>query len=162
MSAVDRLTNFFKKIWFPLFIVVVIVIYFAVDQTAALVLLVIMIIVLIIQMIYAYLQTRSFNSYLKQFLRIDDITIAKELGDPIPDVKNALSDMMKTGNYNGLIVLISGTYYYYNPKMVKVLNKILIEHNFPTAEIFRVLKKYDITTKEELRAIRNGLKRFED
>ncbi|MBD3352471.1 MAG: hypothetical protein GF364_13365 [Candidatus Lokiarchaeota archaeon] len=58
----------------------------------------------------------------------------------------------------GLIVLDSNTYISYNPRMVSLLKKVLITGNYPQSEVFAVLRKYGITTKSELREIRQGLK----
>ncbi len=154
MKVLKKILKILKKIWFPAFILLVLYMYFYVDKNNSIILTIVVIILLAIQIGYDYFRTHLFKSFLKEHLRIDDISIAKIKHAKIKKVKAKLRNLLDKNKKPGLIVLNKNTYISYNKKMVIVLDKILIQKDASIDESFRVLSKYGIETKKELQEIK--------
>ncbi|MHA1339088.1 MAG: hypothetical protein ACTSRZ_04855 [Promethearchaeota archaeon] len=150
--------NFLKKVWFPAFILIVIFIYFVIDKYLAIYLLIGMIILISFQIIYEAVKTRNFRKYLTKFLRIEDERIAFKLKEEVETIRTKMNELMPKNSKKLMILFIQNKYIAYNGRMIRILKKALIDHEFSTQELLRTFKKYGIETKTELRTIIEELK----
>ncbi len=142
--------------WF-MFLVVVIIIVFIFYQIAA----IIITIITIILFALSYIPTLLFNKKLNKFLSgvdsIDDKTLARKLKRPLAQIQEKINKLSKKQDKkNSLIIFTNGHYIFYNEKIVTNF-KACYTKGLGEKEVLEKLKKFDIKTRTEIKAIEESL-----
>ena len=142
--------------WF-MFLVVVIIIVFIFYQIAA----IIMTIITIVLFALSYIPTLLFNKKLNKFLSgvesIDDKTLARKLKRPLAQIQEKINKLSKKQDKkNSLIIFTNGHYIFYNEKIVTNF-KTYYTKGLGEKEVLEKLKKFDIKTRTEIKAIEDSL-----
>ena len=142
--------------WF-LFLVIAILIVFIFYQLAAIILTVITIVLFAL----SYIPTLFFNKKLKKFLSdcssIEDKMVARKLKRSLPQIQEKMHNLSrKQDKKNWLIIFTNRHYIFYNEVTVEKFREYYTK-GLGEKEILEKLKKSDIKTRDEIKAIEETL-----
>ncbi len=142
--------------WF-IFLVIAILIVFIFYQLAA----IIMTVVTIVLFALSYIPTLIFNKKLKKLLldysSIEDKMVARKLKRSLPQIQEKMHDLSKKqSKQNWLIIFTNRHYIFYNEETIQKFREYYVK-GLGEKEILEKLKKYDIKTKDEIKAIEETL-----
>jgi ABC-type multidrug transport system fused ATPase/permease subunit len=142
--------------WF-IFLVIAILIVFIFHQLAA----IIMTIITIVLFAVSYIPTLFFNKKLKMFLSdynsIEDKIVARKLKCSLPKIQEKMHNLSKKQDKkNWLIIFMNRHYIFYNEKTIEKFREYYIK-GLGEKEILEKLKKSDIKTRAEIKAIEETL-----
>ena len=148
-----------KKIgrkWF-IFLVIAILIVFIFHQIPA----IIMTIITIVLFALSYIPTLIFNKNLKNFLSdyssIEDKMVARNLKRSLRQIQEKMHNLSKKQNKkNWLIIFTNGHYIFYNEETVEKF-RVHYTKGLGEKEILEKLKKSNIKTRDEIKAIEETL-----
>jgi len=155
----SKLMMFLKeigKLWF-VFLVIIIIIIAIYKIEVALWITVISIIIITVSSILMHFSNRKIKKIMKKNYKIDDNMIAQELGKPIKKIKDVLFDLSQDQEKKQwLIIYLNKHYICFNKETIDRFMQ-LHEENHDMKRILVNLKKYQITSLEELTAIKEAL-----
>ncbi len=142
--------------WF-IFLVIAILIVFIFYPLAA----IIMTVITIVLFALSYIPTLFFNKKLKKFLSdcssIEDKMVARKLKRPLPQIQEKMHHLSKKQNKkNWLIIFTNRHYIFYNEETVEKFREYYTK-GLGEKEILEKLKKSDIKTRDEIKAIEETL-----
>ncbi len=142
--------------WF-IFLVIAILIVFIFYQLAA----IIMTIITLVLFALSYIPTLFFNKKLKKFLSdyssIEDKMVARKLKRSLPFIQEKMHNLSKKQNKkNWLIIFTNRHYIFYNEETVEKFREYFTK-GLGEKEILEKLKKSDIKTRDEIKAIEETL-----
>jgi len=142
--------------WF-IFLVIAILIVFIFYQLAA----IIMTVITIVLFALSYIPTLFFNKKLKTFLMdynsIEDKMVARKLKRPLPQIQEKMHNLSKKQDKkNWLIIFTNRHYIFYNEETVEKFREYYTK-GLGEKEILEKLKKSDIKTRDEIKAIEETL-----
>ncbi len=142
--------------WF-IFLVIAILIVFIFYQLAA----IIMTVVTIVLFALSYIPTLFFNKKLKKLLSdyssIEDKMVARKLKRSLPQIQEKMHDLSKKqSKQNWLIIFTNRHYIFYNEETIQKFREYYVK-GLGEKEILEKLKKCDIKTKDEIKAIEETL-----
>jgi len=142
--------------WF-IFLIVVILIVFFFEQIVA----IIITIITIVLFGLSYIPTLLFSKKLKKFLTsinvIEDKIVARRLKRPLSQVQEIMYKLSKNQvKKDWLITFYNGHYCFYNEKVIKKF-KDFYNKGLGEKEILEQLKNFEITTRAEIKSIKDAL-----
>ncbi len=142
--------------WF-IFLVIAILIVFIFYQLAA----IIMTVITIVLFALSYIPTLFFNKKLKKLLSdyssIEDKMVARKLKRSLPQIQEKMHDLSKKqSKQNWLIIFTNRHYIFYNEETIQKFREYYVK-GLGEKEILEKLKKCDIKTKDEIKAIEETL-----
>jgi len=142
--------------WF-IFLVIAILIVFIFYPLAAIILTVITIVLFAL----SYVPTLIFNKKLKKFLSdynsIEDKMVARKLKRSLPQIQEKMYNLSKKqSKKNSLIIFTNRHYIFYNKETVEKFREYYTK-GLGEKEILEKLKKSDIKTRDEIKAIEETL-----
>ncbi len=120
-----------------------------------------MTIVTIVLFTLSYIPTLIFNKNLKNFLldysSIEDKMVARKLKRSLPQIQEKMHDLSKKqSKQNWLIIFTNRHYIFYNEETIQKFREYYVK-GLGEKEILEKLKKCDIKTKDEIKAIEETL-----
>jgi hypothetical protein len=152
---------FLKTIWRSWFLILVaIIIILAIyNPPAAIILTIITIILFVLSYIPSFFFKNRLLRFLKKYYRIEESDIIREFGKDRNKIRKILFEMSQNQqNRNWLIILLNSNYIFYHSDLVEKF-KTLYNKGSGEKEIYETLKKIDIETRAEIKAIEDTLKR---
>jgi hypothetical protein len=142
--------------WF-IFLVIAILVVFIFYQPVA----IIMTVVTIVLFALSYIPTLFFNKKLKKLLSgyssIEDKMVARKLKRSLPQIQEKMHNLSKKqSKQNWLIIFTNRHYIFYNEETIQKFREYYAK-GLGEKEILEKLKKYDIKTKDEIKAIEETL-----
>ena len=121
-------------------------------------------IIFIVLLVLSYIPKIYFSQKLKKFMfnyyRIEDKTIAKELGRTLSDVQEKMFNIwQKQGYKDWLIIFLNKHYIFYHELTIEKF-KEFYKKGFADKEILGKLKEYDIETRAEVKSIEDSLIKY--
>jgi len=142
--------------WF-IFLVAIIIVVFIFYQIAAIIITIITIVLFALSYIPTVLFYKKLNKFLSGVNSIDDKTIARKLKHPLAQIQDKMNKLSKKqSKKNSLIIFTSGHYIFYNEKIITNF-KTYYTKGLGEKEVLEKLKKFDIKTKTEIKAIEESL-----
>lgn len=144
------------RLWFLILIAVIIVVAFL-EVLAAIILTVITIILFIASYIPSFFFKARLIRFLKKYYRITEEEITQKFNERQERVRKILFELFQNQKEKDwLVVLVNNSYIFYNSDMVKKY-KEFSEKGYGEKKIFTLLKKVNMETRGEVKAIRNTL-----
>ncbi|MFX1257152.1 MAG: hypothetical protein ACFFAN_04805 [Promethearchaeota archaeon] len=155
----SKFVIFLKSIgrkWF-LFLIAFILILAIYHQIAAIVITLIAVGLFILSYVPSFLLKRKLLKFMDNYYRIEDNQIAKKLNRSLRDIQGKMFDLSLKQEYrNWLIVFLNNHYIFYHELTIERFKK-LYNKGFNDKEILDNLKKTDIETRGEIKAIADTL-----
>ncbi len=152
---------YLKTVWRSWFIILVIIILITAiyNPTAAIILTIISIILFLLSFVPSLFFKNRLLRFLKKYYRIEESDIIKELKKDKEKIRNGIFKLsQKQKNKNWLIVFLENHYIFYHKDIIDKF-KVLYNKNYGEKEILDVMKKIDIKTRAEIKAITDTLER---
>jgi len=142
--------------WF-IFLVVIIIVVFIFYQIAAIIITIITIVLFALSYIPTLLFNKKFNKFLSELDSIDDKTVARKFKRPLAQIQGKMNKISKKqSKKKSLIIFTNGRYIFYNEKIITNF-KTYYTKGLGEKEALEKLKKFDIKTRTEIKAIEEAL-----
>jgi predicted RND superfamily exporter protein len=142
--------------WFIILVAVIIVV-FIFYQIAAIIITIITIVLFALSYIPTLLFYKKLNKFLNGVDLIDDTTVARKLKHPLAQIQERMNKLSKKqSKKNSLIIFTNGHYMFYNEKIITNF-KSYYKKGLGEKEVLEKLKKFDIKTRTEIKAIEESL-----
>ena len=142
--------------WF-IFLIVIILIVFFFNQIAAIIITIITIVLFGISYVPTLMFSKKLNKFLSNINVIEDKAVARRLKRPLAQVQEKMYKLSKSQNKKEwLITFYNGHYSFYNEKVIKKF-KAYYNKGLGEKEILEQLKKIEINTRAEIKAIEETL-----
>ncbi|MFX0142787.1 MAG: hypothetical protein ACFE9C_01820 [Candidatus Hodarchaeota archaeon] len=142
--------------WF-LFIVAVILIVAIYDTIVAIWMSGITLVLFLLSYIPRLLFKRKLNKFLKKFYKIEDDLIARKFKKPLQKIQDDMFELsQKQEKKNWLIVFLNKQYIFYHEKTIAKFEEVY-NKGFTEKEILDNLKDFKVTTRAEIKVIKDSL-----
>lgn len=159
----DKLVVMLKSIgrkWFLILVVVIVIIYF-INQLVAIWMTIITLVLYAISFIPLFFFNYRLKKYMKNFYAIEDKAIARNFKRPLKKIQDKMFKLsQKQKKKNSLIIFLNKQYIYYNQTTIEKY-KQFYSKGFGEKEMLEKLKKLNIKTRSEVKAIEEILIRNE-
>jgi hypothetical protein len=100
---------------------------------------------------------RRLNKFLKKFYKIEDELIARKFQKPLQKIQDEMFELsQKQGTKEWLIAFLNKQYIFYHEKTITKFKEVY-NKGFTEKEILDNLKDYKVTTRAEIKAIKDNL-----
>ena len=145
--------------WF-IFLVAVIIVVFIFYPIAAIVITIITIVLFALSYVPTLLFYKKLNKFLSGVHSIDDKTVARKLKRPLAQLQEKMNKLSKKqSKKNYLIIFTNGHYIFYNEKIITNFKTYYIK-GLGEKEVLEKLKKFNIKTRTEIKAIEDSLIKY--
>ena len=142
--------------WF-IFLIIIILIVFIFNPIAAIIITIITIVLFGISYVPTLMFSKKLNKFLSNINVIEDKAVARRLKRPLAQVQEKMYKLSKSQNKKEwLITFYNGHYSFYNEKVIKKF-KAYYNKGLGEKEILEQLKKIEINTRAEIKAIEETL-----
>ncbi|MFX1392025.1 MAG: hypothetical protein ACFFAH_00490 [Promethearchaeota archaeon] len=151
--------------WFYFVIIIILIILLVGwigwrDLTAGIIVLIIFLALMILSYIPKIYLSRKLKKFMFNYYRIEDKTIAKELGRTLSDVQEKMFNMWQKQKYQDWLIIFLNKHYIFYHKLAIEKFKEFYNKGFSDKEILDKLKEYDIETRAEVKSIEDDLIKY--
>jgi hypothetical protein len=145
--------------WFLILVIIIIIIFF-INPIAAIWMVIITITLYVLSYIPELFFSKKLMKLMLRFHSLDDKTIAKKSKRPLDKIQEELFSLsQKQEKKNWLIIYLNKQYIFYNEKAIESFKKYYNE-GLGEKEILEKLKKFNIKTRAEVKAIEEALIKY--
>jgi len=142
--------------WF-IFLVAIIIVVFIFYPIAAIIITIITIILFALSYIPTFMFYKKLDKFLSGVDLIDDKTVARKFKRPLAPIQEKMNKLSKKqSEKNSLIIFTNGHYIFYNEKIITNF-KTYYTKGLGEKEVLEKLKKFNIKTRTEIKAIEESL-----